>query len=97
MKHLDYIMLGSIGLRLKNESIGDWSRSCRFIGSPSAKKLQGIKATVLEAGDRYGGRVLTDWSSGYAVELGAEFVHGDEAHVKDMEICKILWFADHTL
>lgn len=36
----------------------------------------GIKVTLLEARDRLGGRILTDHSTGYPVELGAEFVHG---------------------
>jgi monoamine oxidase len=36
----------------------------------------GVKTLVLEARDRVGGRVFTDHSLGFPVELGAEFVHG---------------------
>ena len=36
----------------------------------------GLQTLVLEARDRLGGRIFTDHSSGFPVELGAEFVHG---------------------
>lgn len=36
----------------------------------------GVRVTLLEARERLGGRILTDHSLGYPVELGAEFVHG---------------------
>jgi len=36
----------------------------------------GLKAAVLEARNRIGGRILTDHSTPSPVELGAEFVHG---------------------
>ena len=36
----------------------------------------GLRTLVLEARDRLGGRIFTDHSSGFPVELGAEFVHG---------------------
>jgi len=36
----------------------------------------GFNATVLEARNRIGGRILTDHSTPSPVELGAEFVHG---------------------
>jgi monoamine oxidase len=38
----------------------------------------GLSVTVLEARDRIGGRIFTqsDPSSGAAIELGAEFIHG---------------------
>lgn len=35
-----------------------------------------VNVMLLEARDRLGGRILTDHSLGYPVELGAEFVHG---------------------
>jgi monoamine oxidase len=39
------------------------------------------KVLTLEARDRLGGRILTDWSfASYPVELGAEFVHGEKVH-----------------
>jgi len=36
----------------------------------------GLTVLLLEARDRIGGRIYTDHSLGFAVELGAEFVHG---------------------
>jgi monoamine oxidase len=36
----------------------------------------GGQVTLIEARERLGGRILTDHSLGYPVELGAEFVHG---------------------
>ena len=36
----------------------------------------GAKVILLEARERLGGRILTDHSAGFPVELGAEFVHG---------------------
>src|SRR5258708_40282158 len=36
----------------------------------------GFNATVLEARNRIGGRILTDHSTSSPIELGAEFVHG---------------------
>jgi monoamine oxidase len=36
----------------------------------------GCKVTLLEAKNRFGGRILTRQSAGNIVELGAEFVHG---------------------
>lgn len=37
---------------------------------------RGFRVTVLEARDRIGGRLVTDWSMGSAVDLGAAFIHG---------------------
>lgn len=47
-------------------------------GLVAARELStaGLKVLVLEARDRTGGRVYTDHSLGFPVELGAEFVHG---------------------
>src|ERR1700751_1637882 len=54
----------------------------------------GLKAAVLEARNRIGGRILTDHSTPSPVELGAEFVHGqpkatwsilEKAHFKVVE------------
>ncbi len=43
-------------------------------------KLAGESGIVLEARDRIGGRVYTDRTfADVPVELGAEFIHGDEA------------------
>lgn len=49
-------------------------------GLAAAERLRaaGHDPLVLEAGNRIGGRILTDASAG-AVELGAEFVHGARA------------------
>ncbi|HKT49463.1 MAG TPA: NAD(P)/FAD-dependent oxidoreductase [Candidatus Angelobacter sp.] len=47
-------------------------------GLVAARELSaaGLKVLVLEARDRMGGRIYTDHSLGFPVELGAEFVHG---------------------
>ncbi len=37
---------------------------------------RGFHVTVLEARQRIGGRLSTDWSMGSAVDLGAAFIHG---------------------
>ncbi len=39
-------------------------------------RLAGIEVTVLEARDRIGGRVWTDGTMGFAVDLGASWIHG---------------------
>jgi monoamine oxidase len=36
----------------------------------------GLRAAILEARERIGGRILTDYSTSSPIELGAEFVHG---------------------
>src|ERR1700730_15070654 len=36
----------------------------------------GLRLTLLEARDRLGGRIYTQHTAQYPVELGAEFVHG---------------------
>jgi polyamine oxidase len=41
-------------------------------------KSAGMSVLVLESSHRIGGRVYTDYSTGKPVELGAEFVHGDQ-------------------
>lgn len=47
-------------------------------GLAAAQKLTevGLKVILVEARDRLGGRIFTDHSIGFPVELGAEFVHG---------------------
>ena len=47
-------------------------------GLAAARELTcaGLKVTVLEARQRLGGRIYTDRSAGFPVELGAEFMHG---------------------
>jgi monoamine oxidase len=41
----------------------------------------GLKVVLIEARDRLGGRILTDYSAGCPVELGAEFIHGRSPHI----------------
>ncbi len=47
-------------------------------GLAAARELTraGVKATVIEARNRIGGRIHTDRSRGYAVDLGASWLHG---------------------
>src|ERR1041385_6194720 len=44
----------------------------------------GLKVLLLEARDRIGGRIYTDHSLGFPVELGAEFVHGRSPDIFDL-------------
>ncbi|HEX5434930.1 MAG TPA: NAD(P)/FAD-dependent oxidoreductase [Candidatus Angelobacter sp.] len=47
-------------------------------GLAAARELSnaGMRILLLEARDRIGGRIFTDHSAGFPIELGAEFVHG---------------------
>lgn len=47
-------------------------------GLAAARELQnnGFKVTILEGRDRIGGRIYTDRSLGYAIDLGASWIHG---------------------
>lgn len=47
-------------------------------GLAAARELTkaGLRILVLEARDRLGGRIFTDQSAGFPIELGAEFIHG---------------------
>jgi monoamine oxidase len=55
-------------------------------GLAAARRLAeaGRAVTVLEARDRIGGRVLTERAFGAAIELGAEFVHGNPPELCDL-------------
>lgn len=56
-------------------------------GLAAARALQrgGCKVLILEARDRVGGRILTDRSFGsHPVELGAEFIHGENVHTWEL-------------
>src|SRR5581483_2447270 len=39
-------------------------------------EVAGLRVLVLEARERIGGRIFTEYANGYPVELGAEFIHG---------------------
>ncbi len=43
-------------------------------------KEEGFKVTILEAQNRIGGRVATDYSLGFPMELGAGWIHGPEGN-----------------
>ena len=55
-------------------------------GLAAARQLTsgGVKVTILEARDRLGGRIYTDHSPGFPVELGAEFIHGRSPHIFEL-------------
>ena len=44
----------------------------------------GLNVLLLEARDRIGGRIYTDHSLGFPVELGAEFVHGESPDIFEL-------------
>lgn len=48
------------------------------LGAASALRRQGANVVVLEARNRIGGRLRTDWSMGAPFEVGAGWIHGPE-------------------
>jgi monoamine oxidase len=75
-------------------------------GLAAARALHeaGVDVEILEARDRIGGRVLTltDSHTTRAIELGAEFIHGqapalqqllDDAHLASADVCGTRWKA----
>lgn len=46
-------------------------------GLTAATQLSGFRVTVLEAKNRFGGRIHTLKSAGNVIETGAEFIHGE--------------------
>jgi monoamine oxidase len=65
-------------------------------GLSAARELStaGLKTVVLEARDRLGGRIFTDDSLGFPVELGAEFVHGRSPDIFELIKAKRLDVAE---
>jgi len=65
-------------------------------GLTAARELStaGLKTVVLEARDRLGGRIFTDHSLGFPVELGAEFVHGRSPDIFELIKAKRLDVAE---
>ena len=46
------------------------------IAAAKTLKSQGFQVTILEARDRIGGRIYTDKTLGFPVDLGASWIHG---------------------
>jgi len=65
-------------------------------GLTAARELSaaGLKTVVPEARDRVGGRIFTDHSLGFPVELGAEFVHGRSRDMFELIKAKRLEIAE---
>src|SRR5437762_1015653 len=55
-------------------------------GLTAARDLEaaGVQVLVLEARERLGGRIFTQYDNGYPVELGAEFVHGRPPEILEL-------------
>src|SRR5262245_5942303 len=51
-------------------------------GLAAARRLtdEGARGTVLEAGERIGGRIWTDTSLGVPIDLGAAWLHGTDGN-----------------
>src|SRR5256885_2424809 len=44
----------------------------------------GRQVLLLEARERLGGRIFTEYANGYPVELGAEFIHGAPPEILEL-------------
>ncbi|HZU30655.1 MAG TPA: NAD(P)/FAD-dependent oxidoreductase, partial [Candidatus Angelobacter sp.] len=55
-------------------------------GLVAARKLteSGVRVVLLEALNRLGGRIYTQYTAGYPVDLGAEFVHGSPNEIFEL-------------
>ncbi|HTD68325.1 MAG TPA: NAD(P)/FAD-dependent oxidoreductase [Candidatus Limnocylindria bacterium] len=53
-------------------------------GLAAAAALRGVRVTLLEAKDRFGGRIHTLGTNAGVIELGAEFVHGENQALLDV-------------
>jgi monoamine oxidase len=54
------------------------------LAAASELSTAGLTVLLLEARDRIGGRIYTDHSLGFPVELGAEFVHGESPDIFEL-------------
>ncbi len=50
------------------------------LAAANALKAHGFSVTILEARNRIGGRILTDYSLGFPLDYGASWIHGAEGN-----------------
>lgn len=60
---------------------------CAGLGAGAQLRREGANVIVLEARDRIGGRVHTDWSMGAPFEVGAGWIHGPSKENPTKQLC----------
>src|SRR5690242_4592029 len=64
------------GMKKENGKILVIGAGISGLAAASRLRARGFEVTVLEARGRIGGRIWTDRSSGYPLDLGASVIHG---------------------